>query len=84
MLPLCAGGTGLGLCICQSLVQAMGGRIWLQSVLQKGTSFYFTVRLGVPDGKVCEYVTRTNLAGSACVRFRQTKSTVQSRIIGLG
>jgi hypothetical protein len=38
----------LGLCICQSLVQGMGGRIWLHSVVQKGTSFFFTVRLGVP------------------------------------
>jgi hypothetical protein len=65
----------LGLCICQSLVQAMGGRIWLQSVLQNGTSFYFTVRLGVPDSKVGEYVTWMNLAGSVCVRFRQIEST---------
>jgi two-component system OmpR family sensor kinase/two-component system sensor histidine kinase BaeS len=38
-------GTGLGLAVAQSLVEAQGGRIWVESTMSEGTVFRFTLPL---------------------------------------
>jgi len=45
-------GSGLGLSISKAYVEMLGGKIWVESVLHKGSIFYFQIPVSAPEVKV--------------------------------
>ncbi|MCK5168349.1 MAG: cache domain-containing protein [Bacteroidales bacterium] len=48
------GGTGIGLALCKSLVELLGGKLWVESKKGEGANFYFAIPYDVvkPDKKI--------------------------------
>jgi two-component system sensor histidine kinase/response regulator len=81
------GGSGLGLSIASSLTALMGGRVWVESVLGTGSTFYFTVTFAVDAARAAERAVAVRLPPARVLvveSYPATRKSLESTLGGLG
>ncbi len=75
------GGSGLGLAICKRIVNMMSGKIWVESEVGLGSSFYFTAsfQLGQPEA-VKRSVTPLEIRGLRVLLIEDNPYTVEAMV----
>jgi signal transduction histidine kinase/DNA-binding response OmpR family regulator len=74
------GGSGLGLAICSRLTTLLGGRIWVESMPEKGSKFHFTVQFGACTRSTVPTPGQERLAGKPVIVVEENRTTLATLV----
>jgi PAS domain S-box-containing protein len=70
------GGSGLGLSISKAYIELLGGKIWIESELNKGSTFYFAIPYFQSDEIVSEETQAVNIITQRTLSNTKTQKTI--------